>query len=687
MLARFRIHRTYAVLYPFFLCLFISVPYFWILQAIGDKDGSLAPLVTGIVCFIIFVFQFLIYQIVAQQDGLYIRWFLFKKLFIPWSSIKRIKFSRGNIYYEQGGKLHHIKISGHLDNYMGLMELIQTYAPNVEMDIDFYRYMEQGHCEPHAFRIWFTGIYFIFTLFFIWRFIAVLNGPVFDYLLLLILFLFYGVVGTIHIVLTSYRHPQKSLIVSYFNLSFKLVIIFLIAGMVMAIEIWVYLLVGLIVLICIFLMLVSFNERISNQKLIRFSGVCLLFGFILAINVYWSRQHIEIKSWKTIPQRIFSVAYTQDGNEVCVKGFQAQITPSGKTEFIDYETHMNLTTNTITSTLYDIGSRVTISKAPDMKKLAFQLSYNRGSTIDLYLCDTGMKSKERIARVEKKDKTEIHPFIASQSPDIQWSPDSRYLAFWESNRETNKFSRSLTIFDADSRQKKTLVQVYPHSGRIFWVNDTTIRYLTYQLVTVGRKNTAKYYTIWDLDINSRKTVAVYTSNHNWGRCEVYRNGKFLLVVEPDQNNWSEGTTYIYTMDAFNRYAVTTTFDLVFHPKEDRVIYAEGKGKNTQLIEYNIVTQQQRVIITEPGEIRILSYSPLGNKIVYAVEQDFIRKALYLINSDGKNKQKIISLNLLTFISNYLNDLYAWSSDEKQIVIAMTGFSKDLYTHLYLVNLK
>jgi Tol biopolymer transport system component len=687
MLGRFRIQRTYAVLYPFFLSLLLIAPYYWILQVLSDKAASLVTLVIGIACFIIYASIFFAYQIIAQQDGISIRWFLWKKQFIPWSSIKKIKFARGKIYFEQQGKLHHIKVSSHLNNYMGLMELIQTYAPNVEMDIDFYRCMEQGHCEPPAMRIWFTGIYLMFTLLFLWRFIIVLNGPVFDYILLLIVFFFYGAVCATHRVLISYRHPQKGLIISYVNLSFKIIIIFLFAGMFMGIETWVYLIVGLIALIALFLMLVSFNERISNRKLLKFSGVCLLFGMILYANVLWSRQNIQIKSWKTLPQRIFSIAYTQDGTEVCIKGFQPQKTPSGKTELVDYETHINLTTSAITSTLYDIGSRATISKAPDGKKLAFQLSYNRGSTIDLYIRDTGMKAKELIARVEKKDKTEIHSFISRQAPEIQWSPNSRYLAFWEQNSDSSEANRSITIYDTESKQKKNLIKIDAPADRIFWMNDSTIRFLTYQLATVRRKDTIRYYTIWDLDINSKKPIAVYKPSQNWGWHEVYRNGKYLLVVEPYPYNWSEGTTYIYSMDSFKRYAVSTTYAMDFHPREDRLIYVEGKGKSTQIVEYNIATQQRWIIVTEPGEIKIPGYSPSGNQIVYAVDQDYIRKALYLINSDRSHKQKIISFNLFTYLSFLPNNVYAWAPNEKQMVIAKDEFAKDLNTHLYLVTFK
>ncbi|MFB3897703.1 MAG: hypothetical protein ACE14V_15535 [bacterium] len=571
MLGWFRINRTYAVLYPFLLCLVITVPYYWILRVLGDNQYNLMPLIIGIVCFFIYVSIFLAYRIIAQQDGISIRWILWKKQFIPWSSIKKIKFARGIIYYELKEQSHHIKVSGHLNNYMGLMELIQAYAPNVEMDIDFYRYMEQGHCEPHAFRIWSSSVYLVFTLLFLWRFFAILNGPVFDWILLSFFFFFYLVFMRIHISLLSYRHPQKSRIIAYLNLTFFPGIIILVAGMAMALESWVYLFAGLIALISLLLMFVSFTERVSSRTLIKFGGICLIFVMILLLNVLWSRQGIEIQSLVKLPSFATSLSFNNEGTAIHALTSLFRLNKARKGEMVIFKNQINIATHTISSARYNRKWNDIIGVASDKKKFAIEIGFDKKSTYELYVCDTALKSKEFLGSRIRNGDSHLITCMADIELDLRWSPDSRYFIFWEQKSIGNNTIKLVYLYDTNTKQKKKLNLDNAKLDRVWWTNQTTIRYLTYQTVTVGRKSITQYFTIWDYAINSHKSTPIYKSTRGTDDYDIYQHGKYLEIFEPNPSNWSEGTTYILNLDTFKQYIVSTTKNLMVSPQEDKLL--------------------------------------------------------------------------------------------------------------------
>lgn len=211
--------------------------------------------------------------------------------------------------------------------------------------------------------------------------------------------------------------------------------------------------------------------------------------------------------------------------------------------------------------------------------------------------------------------------------------------------------------------------------------------------------TERYYTIWNLDIPNRKSKPVYTASENWHSCRVSPNKKYYLVFQPSEKTFTEGKYFLLTTDTFTRIDLGDGLEsqkYIFHPKEPSVVsVVQDKNKTkSDLVEYNFQTKQTKVMVTEPGEIRSISYSPTGDKIVYIVNPDSYKQTMFIINTDRTkshaSKRKIVSLNILAVIlPSPETSLFAWSSDGKQLALNLlaAGADMEMKTYLYLVNLK
>lgn len=418
--------------------------------------------------------------------------------------------------------------------------------------------------------------------------------------------------------------------------------------------------------IFIFLALVSLSFPMNRKRWVFVSLLPILF---ITSTLLWYKQAVPRPTYKqiaTLPGWAYNLSWSPNGELI-----------SAVTSKLEKEVERDITDQTLYTLIPAENKTFSVQKpklrlypiwSPDSSKLILTTYDKEKKITELLLYDSKLQNRTLIYRSPGvkgyRSSLYVHPTDC-------WSPDSRYLAY--SIPLNNNYQ--IRLFDTLTNENKDLITL-DSNFKIFWFSRNKLAYFTCEKVQKKRYR----YTLWSIDIHSKKRQQIYTSKEFWPSYLLSPNKKYILVYA---GRWDpESETYLIDLETKTKLTISlgalqiSKKNINWDKDCNSLIFALKKDNKSKLYKFDITQNKLTELIEEIGEICKPRYSSSGERIAYQLgRKGLMTTGIFSIKSDGSDRQKVYSASLasmLMFLSDFANP---WSPKEDTLVFPFCTFSK------------
>lgn len=465
-------------------------------------------------------------------------------------------------------------------------------------------------------------------------------------------------------------------------------------------EIWFYFTISLVILVSLWLSLIAILKdaqlSVATSKT-TYSSAGIIF-VILSFSPLLFIPKSSIRYMGTISGEYpthCSVMWTPDGSNIIVNArpdaedqYFYFISPTTrKIEKIAMKNEQNkwfsFYFNDINRTFW----------SPDGSKMITYGSESVGSP-QYYLFEHTKKKWTKLKNLCEKN-LQNYNFRFYKGLNQPWSPDSRALVISQS-RDSTKTTPSVSylyLYSIQDATKSLLLQSKENISTVFWKRDSTIIYLTYKelgrIIEYNQYHYYQTYTVWKLRPkldtatgeweNRIQPEKCYPSGELWRHYMFSPSGQYLIVALDSVTTNREKHVVLNT-NTFARIPLpgiqeyTGWNRVVWHPAEDRIVYCIDTLERNDIMEFDLKTKVTRKICSENGKIYDISYSSLGDRLVYTVypKGSGFAGAVVSIKTDGTDWRRVMP-SIISANFKAVDVPYAWQPGKDNLAILLAPY--------------